>query len=148
MITRRLFCTAAGMATLAGPALAQKAPLPPVKLYKNPQCGCCESYADYLRQHGFAVTVTPTNDLPEMDRVAGIPSALEGCHLSLMGDYFVSGHVPIVAVNKLLTEHPKLKGITLPGMPPGSPGMMGTKQAPFTIYAIGADGRSSTYMTL
>ncbi|MCX2720983.1 DUF411 domain-containing protein [Roseibium salinum] len=108
-----------------------------VMLYKNPQCGCCESYAEYLRQNGFTVTVQPTHELGEMSRDAGIPDEFQGCHLSMIEDYVVSGHVPIDTINKLLTERPRIKGITLPGMPLGSPGMGGNKQGPFTVYEIG-----------
>jgi hypothetical protein len=110
-----------------------------VTLYKNPQCGCCEGYADYLRENGFKVMVKSTNLLASISREAGIPDDFQGCHLSMIDGYFVSGHVPIDSVNKLLTERPDVKGITLPNMPAGSPGMMGVKSAPFTILSI-ADG--------
>lgn len=108
-----------------------------VTLYKNPQCGCCESYADYLRENGFTVTVTPTHDLVAMSRQAGIPENFAGCHLAYIDDYVVSGHVPVDSINKLLTDRPGIKGITLPGMPMGSPGMTGAKTGPFTIYTVG-----------
>jgi hypothetical protein len=108
-----------------------------VTLYKNPQCGCCEGYAKYLRENGFSVTVKPTHELVAMSRKAGVPEDFQGCHLSLIDGYFVSGHVPVATVNKLLTEQPPIKGITLPGMPQGSPGMSGVKHAPFTVYSIG-----------
>ncbi|MGH6947496.1 MAG: DUF411 domain-containing protein [Kiloniellales bacterium] len=115
-----------------------------VTLYKNPQCGCCEAYADYLRENGFTVTVKPTHELVAMSRDAGIPDEFHGCHLSFVEGYAVSGHVPVETVNRLLTERPDIKGITLPGMPQGSPGMTGTKTEPFTIYEIGA-GRPKVY---
>lgn len=115
-----------------------------VTLYKNPQCGCCESYAEYLRQNGFTVTVKPTHELARMSRDAGIPDDFQGCHLSMIEDYVVSGHVPVGTVNKLLTERPRIKGITLPGMPLGSPGMGGDRQEPFTVYEIG-DGTPKVY---
>jgi hypothetical protein len=117
-------------------------------LYKNPECDCCEGYAAYLRKHGFTVTVKASNDLAEISRKAGIPPELEGCHTAFIGDYVVDGHVPVEVINKLLTEHPQIKGITLPGMPAGSPGMTGNKAGPFTIYAISQDGTPSVFMTL
>lgn len=107
-----------------------------VMLYKSPQCGCCEGYADYLRQNGFTVTVKPTHDLVAMSRAAGIPDEFQGCHLSMVDGYVVSGHVPVNTVRKLLTERPDIKGVTLPGMPLGSPGMSGTKEAPFEMLEI------------
>jgi hypothetical protein len=108
-----------------------------VTLYKNPQCGCCEAYADYLRENGFDVTVKPTHELVTMSRAAGIPDDFQGCHLAFIDDYVVSGHVPVATVDRLLSERPDIKGVTLPGMPMGSPGMGGVKSEPFTTYAVG-----------
>jgi hypothetical protein len=113
-------------------------------LYKNPQCGCCEGYADHLRDNGFEVTVKPTHDLPLLHRQYGVPEPLVGCHTTLIDGYVVEGHVPVNTVIRLLTERPDIKGISLPGMPMGSPGMTGEKTAPFTIYEIG-DGPATVY---
>jgi hypothetical protein len=113
-------------------------------LYKNPQCGCCEGYADYLRENGFDVTVKPTHDLPLLHHQHGVPEPLVGCHTTLVDGYVVEGHVPIGAVLRMLEERPAIKGISLPGMPAGSPGMFGDKTAPFTIYEIG-DGVPKVY---
>lgn len=110
-----------------------------VTLYKNPQCGCCEGYADYLRSNGFAVSVNPTHELVAMSRDAGIADDLQGCHLAFVDGYVVSGHVPVSIVQKLLSERPFINGVTLPGMPMGSPGMGGAKSEPFTIYEIGSE---------
>ena len=96
------------------PSVAQEA-----MIYKNPQCGCCEGYADHLRQNGFKVTVKTTHELSAMSRREGIPDDFQGCHLSYIDGYVVSGHVPVRAVRKLLTERPAIRGITLPGMPQG-----------------------------
>ena len=113
-------------------------------LYKNPQCGCCEGYADYLGDNGFEVTVKPTHDLPLLHRQYGVPEPLVGCHTTLVEGYVVEGHVPIGALLRMLTERPAIKGISLPGMPAGSPGMFGEKAGPFTIYVIG-DGPTKVY---
>jgi hypothetical protein len=110
-------------------------------LYKNPQCTCCEGYAQYLEKNGFRVDVKPTNDLAEISRNAGVPEALEGCHTMFVGDYVVDGHVPIEVIRKLLAEKPAIAGITLPGMPSGSPGMNGPKTETWTIYAVTKDSR-------
>jgi hypothetical protein len=112
-----------------------------VKMYTNPQCGCCEQYAKYLRRHGFKVTVTPTHNMSMISRQNGVPDHLAGCHTMLVEGYVVEGHVPVGAIRKLLAERPNIKGISLPGMPEGSPGMTGVKTAPFKILEIseGAD---------
>jgi hypothetical protein len=117
-----------------------------VRMYKNPQCGCCEEYANYLRQHGFNVTVKPTHNMSLISRQNGVPEHLAGCHTMLIGGYVVEGHVPVSAINKLLTERPKIKGISLPGMPEGSPGMTGVKTAPLEILEI-SDGPPKVFAT-
>ncbi len=132
---------AAGPATglLARRSARAAAPIP-VKLYKNPSCSCCESYARYLDGKGFAVTVIATEDLAEISSRAGIPAGLEGCHTSFIGAYVVDGHVPARTIRKLLDGKPAIAGITLPGMPSGSPGMPGKKMGPLIVYAISRDG--------
>ena len=113
-------------------------------LYKNPQCSCCEGYATYLRDNGFEVDVKPTNDLSEISSKAGVPADFQGCHTTFIDGYVIDGHVPVKTVNKLLTERPDIAGVTLPGMPMGSPGMGGAKSEPFTIYALTKDGKAPT----
>ncbi len=105
-----------------------------VTLYKNPECLCCEDYAQYLRDNGFTVTVEATQDVPLMQRTAGVPDGFEGCHLSMIDGYAIAGHVPVAIVNRVLEERPPIKGVVLPGMPMGSPGMNGTKEGPFVVY--------------
>jgi hypothetical protein len=118
-----------------------------VTLYKNPQCDCCEGYADYLRNNGFKVTAVPTNDLTVMGEKYGIPDSLQPCHISLIGGYVVGGHIPMEVVNRLLSEKPQITGITLPGMPEGTPGMPGKKPGPLQIYEIGK-GPRKVYATV
>ena len=127
---------------LAVRVVALAAPIK-AELYKNPECGCCEDYEQYLRHNGFEVTVKPTNDLAQISADAGIPEALEGCHAVFVQNYVVSGHVPVDVVNKMLAERPPIAGISLPGMPAGSPGMNGTKAEPFKIYSVSRSGSSS-----
>ncbi len=122
---------------------------PPATLYKNPQCGCCEQYANYLRRNGFTVKVVPTHNLSLIRRQAGVnvPERLEGCHTTFIDKYVVEGHVPVQTLDKLLTERPAIRGISLPGMPAGSPGMTGQKTETFTIYEIGGDADLRVYAT-
>jgi len=137
MLKRILSVAAIGILVATAYFFTQKTTMATeVNLYKNPQCGCCENYAEYLRENGFTVTVNPTHELVEMSKNAGIPEDFQGCHLVMIDGYFVSGHVPVDAVRKLLNEKPNIKGITLPGMPKGSPGMGGQKNRPFEIYQI------------
>jgi hypothetical protein len=140
---RRSFCLGA-IFTVVAPSLQAIAAPTHGTLYKDPQCSCCEGYADYLRKNGFTVDVKPTNDLAEISRKAGVPAELQGCHTMLLDDYVVDGHVPVNVIRKLLSERPAIAGITLPGMPTGSPGMFGQKTGPFTIYAVTKDGAAPT----
>jgi hypothetical protein len=129
---------------LAPPALAEESSRR-ATLYKTPGCGCCEGYADYLRENGFEVVVEPTHDLPLIRRQHGVPAAFEGCHTTLIDGYVVEGHVPVGPIDRLLAERPDIKGISLPGMPEGSPGMSGRKQSPFTIYELSDGGQPKVY---
>ena len=113
-------------------------------MYKNPQCGCCAEYAKYLQAHGYKVKVVETHDLVAVKKRYSVPEKLEGCHTLVIGNYAVEGHVPLKHIERLLTEKPAIKGISLPGMPEGSPGMGGPKRGPFTIYEI-APGKPKTY---
>lgn len=147
-LSRRTLLTVAaggagGLAVLGGGAkmLASSGGVPAgsrgeVTLYKDPQCSCCEGYADYLTSNGFKVAAVPTHDLPLLDAKYGIPNDLQPCHLSLIAGYVVGGHIPIAVVNRLLREKPQIAGIVLPGMPPGTPGMPGEKPGPLKIYEI------------
>src|SRR5258708_18509550 len=137
---RRTFTLGAFVTLLASPLRAIAAPIK-ATLYKNPQCTCCEGYAAYLRENGFEVEVKPTNDLAEISQKAGVPEKYQGCHTMFVDGYVVDGHVPVEIVRKLLTERPAIAGITLPGMPSGSPGMNGPKGASWAIYAVTKDGK-------
>ncbi len=87
------------------------------------------------------------DDITDMKDDLGIPQHMWSCHTSIVGDYFLEGHVPMEAIRKLLDEHPAIDGLALPGMPPGSPGMGGVKSEPFVIYSI-VDGRINEFVTL
>ena len=142
-MNRRTFCQGAILAMVAVPLPAAAEPIH-ATLFKNAQCSCCEGYAAYLRQNGFVVDVKPTNDLTEISQKAGVPEKLQGCHTMFVGGYVVDGHVPVNVIRKLLSERPAIAGITLPGMPAGSPGMTGHKSGPFTIYAVTKEGAAPT----
>ena len=109
---------------------------PAATMYVNPQCGCCQGHANYLRGHGFKIMVKETRDMSLIRRQHGVPEKLEGCHILLVDGYVVEGHVPAAPIRKLLADRPQIKGISLPGMPDGSPGMTGHKSEPFKIYEI------------
>ena len=143
MMLLSIFGTAGGVTLIGGATGLFSSDAQPaesrgqVTLYKNPECDCCEAYADYLRHNGFEVKVIPTNDLTVVGEKYGIPDSLQPCHLSLVGGYVVGGHIPIEVINRPLSEKPQIAGIMLPGMPPGTPGMPGNKPGPLSVYEIG-----------
>jgi hypothetical protein len=131
---RRVFLIFGGALAFAPLVRAQAARH--ATLYKNPHCGCCEDYATYLRSHGYAVDVVATHDLDAVKSKHHVPDALGGCHTTLLGGYVVEGHVPASVIKRLLRERPAIRGVSLPGMPAGSPGMTGRKEEPFRIFEI------------
>lgn len=126
--------TPAPKASPGTPAAAENKPK--AILYRNPNCDCCLEYAKYLRSNGFDVTIDSKQDLASLRKQLRVPENLAGCHVMVMGRYAVEGHVPVRTLNKLLAEHPDIIGVSLPGMPTGTPGMTGPKRGPFTIYEI------------
>lgn len=108
-------------------------------LYHNPGCMCCEQYADYLKDNGYDVEIVNTNDMEALNDKHGVKPELSSCHTMLIGDYVVVGHVPEAALAKLLREKPDIRGISLPGMPAGSPGMSGKKEGAFVVRALSGD---------
>jgi hypothetical protein len=106
-------------------------------VFKSPWCGCCGGWIEIMQAEGYAVTVHDVEDLTPAKVRAGIPGELEACHTALLDDsgYVLEGHVPPVAVARLLAERPDVRGIALPGMPPGAPGMGEAPGARYTVYS-------------
>lgn len=119
-----------------------------VTLYKSPNCGCCTGHAKALEDAGFVVTIEETNNLDAVKQSYNIPPGGESCHTSVIGDYVVEGHVPLEAIEKLLDEQPDIAGIGLAGMPIGTPGMPGRKNAPYEIYQLLNTGDTTSFLTL
>jgi len=117
-------------------------------IFKTNSCGCCAVYSQHASAQGLNVKVVPVDDIDAVKQPFGIPKSMQSCHTSTIGEYFVEGHVPVEAVEKLLNEKPDIKGIMLPGMPSGSPGMPGSKAGDLVIYALHKDGSTSEFMRL
>ena len=109
----------------------------PVEVWKDPNCGCCQDWIDHMQANGFVVTSHNSGNNAVRAKL-GLPVELGSCHTALVGGYVVEGHVPAADVHKLLKAQPKALGITVPGMPIGSPGMDGA------VYA----GRKDPYDVL
>lgn len=144
-ISRRGFLglSAAGMVACAAP---MPAPVKAMRVYRSPSCGCCGGWVDHLRASGFEVTVEMLDDVSPVAARLGVPERLRSCHTGEAGGYFVEGHVPASDVERLLRERPDARGIAVPGMPIGSPGMeMGARRDAYQTLLIGRTGSISLF---
>lgn len=114
---------------------------PAMTVYKSPWCGCCAKWVEHMRRHGFAVKVVEMEDLEPAKRMFGVAPDLASCHTAGVGGYVIEGHVPAADVKRLLAEKPAARGLAVPGMPVGSPGMEqgGRKDAYEVILFTGED---------
>lgn len=121
--------------------------LPLVLVHKSPTCGCCGLWVEHMRSAGFQVEVRDSDDLSPIKQRLGVPADKASCHTAQVGDYFVEGHVPADDVKRLLLESPDARGIAVPGMPLGSPGMEGPvgSAQPYSVELIGKDGSSTGF---
>ena len=121
--------------------------LPVIQVHKSPSCGCCAVWVDHLRSTGFAVEVHHEDNLNPLKERVGVPYGKGSCHTAVIGDYFIEGHVPGEDIKRLLAESPDAKGLALPGMPMGSPGMESPDghSQPYTVELVGRDGSTSTF---
>jgi hypothetical protein len=117
-----------------------------VVVYKSPTCGCCNKWVDHLQQAGFSVEVHDLHDLGPVKAEHAIPPSLRSCHTATVDGYVVEGHVPADLVQRLLEERPPIRGLAVPGMPMGSPGMEGPYKDAYEVLAIAEDGRTSVYV--
>jgi hypothetical protein len=129
------------IALVATPALAGERPS--VRVHKDPDCGCCNGWVGHLKQAGFTVAAIDTDRLSAVKARLGVPPELASCHTAEIGDYVIEGHVPAVAIDRLLAERPQAKGLAVPGMPVGSPGMEGGEPEVYEVVLFGRDGARS-----
>ena len=118
-----------------------------VEVFKTPSCGCCYGYVLFLKDEEYEIKETNMRSLHNIKKKYNIPLEMQSCHTTILGKYFIEGHVPIEAINKLIKEQPQIDGIALPGMPIGTPGMPGDKEEPYIIYQL-IDGKSSVFMKI
>ncbi len=134
----------AGSATLVA---ANHAP-PPLAIHvvKSPSCGCCTAWVDYLKTKGFKVTVEHREEFTALKRANGVTAPLESCHTAFINGYVVEGHVPAELITRLIESTPAgVKGIAVPGMPVGSPGMEGGTPQRYTVYTFDAKGKATVF---
>ncbi len=126
--------------TTDAPVREQTVPSKQITIWREPSCGCCDSYAEYLEGNGYQVTRIDDSEFDRRSVEAGAPEQGLGCHLAAIDGYYVSGLVPAEIIERLVTERPEITGITLPGMPANAPGMAPEKTGTLKTYAFGEGG--------
>ena len=116
-----------------------------VEVFKSPYCGCCGKWVEHLQQNGFKVNAHDVEDVPAVRQKLGMPDRLGSCHTAKIGGYLVEGHVPAADIQRLLKEKPKALGLSVPSMPPGSPGMESSKPIPYQTLLVQSDGSTRVF---
>jgi hypothetical protein len=115
-------------------------------VYKSPSCGCCSKWVDIMKSKGFEVKTIETNEVNTIKQKAGLQAGQTSCHTAFVDGYVVEGHVDYSAVKKMLDEKPNIIGITVPGMPIGSPGMeQGNTKEAYNVLYVNKDGSTGVY---
>jgi hypothetical protein len=131
----------------AAEASNASATLPLVVVHKSPTCGCCALWTEHMHAAGFPVELRDADNLEPVKSRLGVPFGKGSCHTAEVGGYFVEGHVPAADVKRLLAEKPDAKGLVLPGMPLGSPGMEmpDGRVQPYTVELVRDDGTTEPF---
>ncbi|MFO8151971.1 DUF411 domain-containing protein [Thioalkalivibrio sp.] len=140
---RRLFL-AAGLALLAYGGVVHAAE-PEITVYKTPTCGCCTKWVDHLQENGLEVKSVDVRSLNRIKALAGVSPELASCHTAMVDGYVIEGHVPAEDIKRLLAERPEVRGLTVPGMPHGSPGMETGRQDAYQVLTFDADGNTGVF---
>jgi hypothetical protein len=133
------------VAALIGLPMIASAATQAVEVYKSATCGCCEEWVKHLRGNGFKVNAHNVANPSDTREKMGIPDRLGSCHTAVVGGYTIEGHVPAVDIKRMLASKPKARGLAVPAMPPGSPGMAGPTHMPYDVLLVGNDGSTTVY---
>jgi hypothetical protein len=149
--TLRCLAVAAALAVPAhaAPQTAKPAPAAgagqPITVYRTASCGCCGKWVDHLKTAGFNPTVHIVENTSTAPAAQGVPNELRSCHSATLEGYNVEGHVPAEVIQQLLKDRPKVKGIAVPGMPAGSPGMESPNPVAYDVVAYDANGKTTVF---
>lgn len=133
------------LAGVFGVHLSASATAPVIEVYKSESCGCCSEWVEHLQSNGFTVKAQNVANPSDYREKFGMPQELGSCHTGLVQGYALEGHVPAAEIKRLLAEKPKAKGLAVPSMPMGSPGMEGHRNDPYDVLLVRAGGRYSVY---
>jgi hypothetical protein len=117
-----------------------------IQVFKTPTCGCCSVWVEHLKANGFTTKVTHLPSTAEYRRKFGVPEKLQSCHTAVVRGYAIEGHVPAQDIQRLLKSRSKAKGLAVPGMPIGSPGMeQGDRRDAYSVLLFDSAGRVSEF---
>ncbi|MDP2081069.1 DUF411 domain-containing protein [Pseudotabrizicola sp.] len=134
------------LAILPGQTFAQD--LETIEVFKTATCGCCQDWIAHLQNSGFTVAAQDLeyDALADLKQTSGVPNALVSCHTGRIAGYVIEGHVPAADIRRLLAERPDAIGLSVPGMPFGSPGMGPEDQREaYDVILIGRDGATTVF---
>lgn len=115
----------------------------PITVYKSETCNCCQKWVGHLREHDFDVKVINTEDMRSVKRKFAVPGNMMSCHTAITGDYVIEGHVPAQDIHSLIQKQLVTRGLAVPGMPAGSPGMeMGSHKQSYQVFSLTGHGPS------
>lgn len=134
-----------GIAFLLSISAGMSAPPPTLTVFKTKTCGCCGKWVEHMRTSGFKVIVNEVASTGEYRQKYGVPEKLQSCHTAVVDGYTIEGHVPAAEIQRLLKEKPKAKGLAVPGMPAGSPGMEAPHQDAYSVFRFDEGGMLSVY---
>jgi len=133
------------LAAMLGMPLLASAAYPVIAVYKSASCGCCKAWIEHLEANGFTVKFSDVTDPGAYRAKAGIADEMGSCHTGMVVGYALEGHVPAAEIKRLLKEKPFAKGLAVPAMPLGSPGMEGPRKDPYDVLLVQANGRPTVY---
>jgi hypothetical protein len=108
-----------------------------IVVYRSPSCNCCGKWMEHLKKNNFNVKDIVTHDVQAIKNKYGVSEEMASCHTAMVDGYVIEGHVPATDIMKLLKTKPKIVGISVPGMPSGTPGMeMGGKKDPYNVMSF------------
>ncbi len=139
------FLTQAASAALLALPLAASAAQPVIEVYKSATCGCCKEWVKHLEANGFTVKTQDVPNTSDYREKLGIPNEYGSCHTGRVNGYAIEGHVPASDIKRLLATKTKARGLAVPGMPMGSPGMEGARKDPYEVLLVQDGGKASVY---
>lgn len=112
-----------------------------IEVHHSPSCGCCKDWLAHLEKHGFNITSIETHDMNSVKQQHNLPAQVASCHTAFIDGYIIEGHVPADDIKRLLKQRPDARGLSVPQMPVGTPGMeMGQRKDPFIVVSFDEEG--------